>query len=336
MFRDIAKKAGVTCSMVVMFMFAGSAVMAADEVPYDENGNPPPAQPGETWCLCRKPAVYKTVTEQVQTAPASSYSEVIPAKFEMREEQILVCPETKKLACTPCKFKTESFQQLVQPERVVSEIIPARYEMVDETVLVTPAYDELVPVQQTLKTFTEQVMVSPGRKYWKKTNEGHTGHGELGVCFTLCEEPAKFVTVTKCVVDKDAFTEKRRVEAVYKTVKVCKKVSDEQIVKKTIPAEYATMTRQVLDTNAASMDQVIPAKYETIQKYVQVQPEEVRKQEIPAKFETISRQVLDQPERLVWRKVATHACDVVAKYKEVPGSSEEDLQKLADKRRSQK
>ena len=333
MYQDISKKMIVACCAAIVFAFSGYSLKAADEVPFDENGNPPPAQPGETWCLCRKPAVYKTVTEQVQTAPASSYSEIIPAKFETREEQIMVKPETKALECAPCKFKTETFQQLIQPERVVSEIIPAKYEWAEETVLVKAPSDELIAIPASYKTVSEQIMVAPGRKYWKKTNEGHSGHGEMGVCFTMCEEPPRFVTVNKTVIDKDAYTEKRHCDAVYKTVKVTKKVSDEQIVKKTIPAEYATLQRQVIDTNAVAMDRVIPAVFETVQKQVLVQPEQLVKNEIPAKFETISRQVLDQPERLVWRKVSSHACDVVTKYKEVPGTTEADLLKIADKRR---
>ncbi|HYF49316.1 MAG TPA: hypothetical protein VEJ63_07920 [Planctomycetota bacterium] len=318
-------------SLIVMGMVSfGFAISAADqtEVPFVEGQGPPDAKPNEAWCLVRKPATYKTVTEQVQVAPATSYIEFIPAKWETRDEQVQVQPETKRAVVVPAKYKTETFQHMVKAESTELEIVPAQYQTVDEIVTVTPESEDVSFTPGSMKTVTEQVLVAPAYAYWKE-NPG-MGPGDIK-CYCRCEVPAKYVTITKCVVDKEPVAAKTKKPAVTKVVQVQKLVKDAEVRKKVVPAQFVTMTRQVVETPAEVKWETVPAKFETIQKQVQVAPEGSRKVEVPAKFETMTKQTLDQPERLVWRKKSCDCKEIVRKYKEVPGTDEQSLRMLISK-----
>lgn len=308
----------------------GFSVCAQDqgEVPFVEGEGPPSAKPNEAWCLVRKPATYKSVTEQVQVAPATSYVEFLPAKWETKTEQIQIAPETKRALVVPAKYKTETFQHMVRAESTELEIVPAQYQQVDEIVTIRPESEDVSTSAGSLKSITEQILVSPAYAYWKE-NPG-MGAGDIK-CYCRCEVPAKYVTICKQVIDKEPTADKIKRPAVTKTVCVQKLVRDAEVRKKIVPAQYVTMTREVIDIPADVKWENLPAKFETIQKQVQVAPEASRKVEIPAKFETMSKQALDQPERLVWRKRSCDCSEVVKKYKEVPGTDEQSLRMLINK-----
>lgn len=326
-------KNGAFWSLLAVALVASFAVCAADseEMPFKEGEGPPAAKPGEMWCLQVKPACYKQVTEQVLIQPATFFMEVVPAKFETKEETIQVAPETKRACVVPCKFKCEKFQQLVRDECVSLEIIPAEYQTVEETVVVRAACETLSMTPATYKTVTEQILVAPARTYWKKVSSGKVdmkdGNGE---CYCMCEVPAKYVTICKQVLDKEACQNKVPLTAQTKCVKVRKMVKAPEVKKNVVPAEYVTLEREVIDVPASVTYETVPAKFETIQKEVQVAPESTRKVEIPAKYETTSHSVLDRPASMVWRK-GKCKCDcneIVSKYKEIPGTDVESLMKL--------
>ncbi|MCX7935878.1 MAG: hypothetical protein N3A66_11550, partial [Planctomycetota bacterium] len=66
----------------------------ADIVPF-EPGKEPPVTKGWCWCLMSEPAKFKTVTEEVEVAPATNYLEIVPAKWQEKEVQVQVEPEKK-------------------------------------------------------------------------------------------------------------------------------------------------------------------------------------------------------------------------------------------------
>jgi hypothetical protein len=329
-----AAKRGILLLMVVGL--AGFAVRAADqsEVPFVQGEGPPAAaKPGEAWCLCRRPATYKTVCEQVQVAPATSYVEFIPAKWETKEETVCVQPESKRAVVVPAKYKTETFQQCVKPEHTELEVVCAQYECVDEVVNVKPECEDIVIKQDCApsKCTTETVQVAPAYAFWKETG----GSGCDIKCYCRCEVPAKFVTIKKWA-PSEPIIEKVKRPGCTKTIKVTKLVKDAEVRKKVIPAEVVTLTREVCEAPAEVKYEVVPAKFETIQKQVQVAPETSKKVEVPAKFETVNKQVLDQPEHMVWVKKtcdckSSDCKDVVKKYHEIPGTDEKSLRMLLNK-----
>jgi hypothetical protein len=326
-----AAKRGIL-SVLLTFMMA-FAVHAEEEVPFVQGEGPPNAKPGEAWCLVRKPACYKTVSEQVCVSPATTYLEYIPAKWETKDEQICVAPETKRATVVPCTWKTEQFTQVVKPEHTELEVVPAQYECGEETICTRPECEDVsVGKQGGLKCVTEQVQVAPAYAYWKETPG--QARGDIK-CYCRCEVPAKFVCVTKWVPDGECVVDKCKKPAQTKTIKVWKLVKDAEVRKKVVPAEVVTMCREVIATPAEVKYENIPAKFETIHKQVQVAPETSKKVEVPAKFETVNKQVLEAPEHLVWVKRSCGNCggckDVVSKYKEVPGTDERSLRMLINK-----
>jgi hypothetical protein len=272
--------------------------------------------------VCR-PARYRTETEQVLVSPATSYLETIPAKWEARDETIQVQPESKLARAVPAAYKTETFQVLSEPECTHMDVIPAKFETSEEVVVVQEARQEIRTFPAQFHTETMQIEICPSHTFWKKLSGGDGMH--CGDSFCMCEVPAKFMTVTKQVLDKEATTETVDIPAIMKHVQVQRMVADAQVVKTTVPAKYVTMERQVLDTQATAAFDSVPAKFETITKQVLVEPESSRKIEIPAKYETVTRQVLDQPESKVWHRLKCECGDVVKRYKEIPGTDEASL-----------
>jgi len=327
--KSVLCKASLLCA--VLAVCGAFAADHPDEVPFKEGEAPPPAKPGEAWCLVTKPSTYKTVTEQVLIRPATFFMESVPAKFETKEEKIQVAPETKRAVVVPAKYKVEKYQQIVKEESVRYEIIPAEYQTVDEMVVVRPGGEQMTAAQPKYKTVTEQILVSPARTYWKKVSPGtKCDKTEAnGDCYCLCEVPAKYVTISKQIPDGDLAPQKIVAEPQTKCVKIRKMVRPAEVKKITVPAEFITMEREVIETPAVVSYETVPAKWETIQKEVQVEPETKRKVDIPAKYETATRQVLDQPSRMVWRKIKCDCGDIVKKYKEIPGTDEASLLKLS-------
>jgi len=312
---------GFVCAVCVGYL---PAAETPDEVPFVDGQPLPAARPNEGWTLVRRPAVHRTVTEQVEISPASSYLETIPAKWETRNETIQVSPETKVLSVVPAKHETETFRVMTRPEFTRLEVIPARYETATEEVVIEAAREETRTIPAQYRTETERIQVAPSYTYWKKVS----GHGLESYC--LCEVPAKFVMVTKQVLDKEATTETVTIPARTKLISVQRLVADADVRKVVVPAEFATMERGFSGKSDIAITS-IPAKFETISKQVLLEPESTRKIEIPAKFETQTRVVLDRPETKVWRRIRCDCGDIVKKYKEIPGTDEASLLMLKRK-----
>ncbi len=312
----------VACTLCTGYLFASET---PDEVPFVDGQQLPPANPGEGWKLVCRPAVYKTVTEQVEISPAGSYLEPIPAKWETQNVTVQVAPETKVLAVVPAKRETESFRVMTRPESTRIEVTPARYENVEEEVVVEAAREVTTCVPAQYRTESERIEVSPAYTYWVKNSGGKsirrdrcgacgekTRNGDCDPCrvkgnlgdacgdqYSMCEVPAQYRTVCKQVIDKEAATQTVTIPAITKKVCVRKLVADAETRKVVVPAEYATVERGVCNPCEVATTS-IPAKFETICKRVIVEPASTRRVEIPAKYETICNRVLDQPATMVW------------------------------------
>ncbi|MGD0092114.1 MAG: hypothetical protein ABSE73_19545, partial [Planctomycetota bacterium] len=228
------------------------AAETLDEVPFVEGQPLPEARPGEGWTLVCRPAVYKTVCETVEVSPASSYLEPIPAKWETQNVTIEVAPETKVLSVVPAKHETETFTVMTRPESTCLEIIPARYETAEEEVVIEAAREELRVIPAQYRSESERIEVSPAYTYWKRTSGSSDcdscgdklrsdDRAHCGDSFCLVEVPAKFVTVCKQVLDREATTETVMIPARTKKVCVQRLVADAEVRKTVIPAEYVTL-----------------------------------------------------------------------------------------------
>jgi len=299
-----------------------------DEVPFEEGRTPPQAKPGEIWCLQTKPATYKTVTEAVEAAPSTFYSETIPARFEMRPERVMVAPETKRAVAIPAKTHTEWVNKEIKPASERQEIIAAVWECRDEAVVIKPETETVEVLPAVCKTVTEQVMSAPARTEWQKTEcldrraERREGTQD---CYMLVSIPAQFTAVTKTIVEREAQTVKHRIPAEVSTIRVNKLIKPEEIKKTVIPAEFEKVAVTVIDTPATVAWETIPARFETVQKQVEVAAATTKRIALPAKFETITKTVLDQPARMVWHRCMADCREIVTRYHSVPGCDEKSL-----------
>jgi hypothetical protein len=291
------------------------------ELPFEEGKAPPKAGPGEIWCLVTKPAEYKTITKTVTTLPETFYYEIVPAKFEMKEETVVVEPEKKIPVVTPAKYETKTVQKLLKEATVRYEIVPATYEWVEEEVQVKSAGETLSVSQASYKTVTEKVLVKEAHKEWHKIDCDEQGviisrRESKDDCYHLIEVPAQYQTVTKQVLTNDGAESKGTTAAQTQKIKVQKVKTPSEVKKVEVPAEYQTVTVQEMVAPATVTYQTIPAKTAQVKKSVQVAPESQVKRTIPVKTGTVTCQELASPATLVWRKKKG---DVVKKYGSIPG-----------------
>ena len=228
---------------------------------------PPNAKPGECYARVLNPAVYETTQKQVLKTAASEKIEVIDATYEWVEERVLV---------------KEASEQL--------KTVPAVYDWVEEQVLVEPEKTKIVTHPVTYKTVSEQILVKPAYTTWKK------GRGPIekiddttGEIMCLVEVPAEYQTVSKKVVDQEAYTQSQIIPAVYKTVKKKVLVKGPEVIKEPIPAEYATVKVKKLVTPARENKYTIPAEYKTVNERSLVTPAKLEWQSILCETNTTPR-----------------------------------------------
>jgi hypothetical protein len=147
---------------------------------------------------------------------------------------------------------------MVEPEKVSYKVIPA-----------------------TFKEVKEKVLVSPARQVWKKGNGPITKiDNTTGEIMCLMEEPAKYKTVVKKVVDQPARTEK--------------------IV---TPAKYKNIRTRVVDKEASVEKVKIPATYKVVTVQELVKEPKITKTEVGKKYQTIKTTRLIEPEKLKWERI---------------------------------
>jgi hypothetical protein len=205
---------------------------------------PPGAKPGECYARVFVPPVYKTETLRVVKREASERLEIIPARYEWVEENVMVKGPSEKL-----------------------EVIPATFEWVDERILVQPASMQEEEIPPIYETVTEQVLDRPAHTIWKKgTGSFQRIDHATGEIMCLVEVPATYKTVTKRVLKHPATTRTMKLPAKYKTLKkrVMKTPPTTRVVK--IPAEYRTVKVRKLVSKSQTKHIPIPAQYQTVTK----------------------------------------------------------------------
>jgi hypothetical protein len=245
--------------------------------------------------------------------PGQCYAKVmVPAKYETKEERVLVREAAEKI-----------------------QTIPAKYEWVEETVTIKAAHTKLVPVPAQYQEVEEKMEVSPARRLWvtsmKKSGlpvspallaAARAGgvklnDAEPGMCFREYYRPAQFKTETVDVLVKEASEQVETIPPKYIEVeeKVLVKEASKKIIE--VPASYETITEKVLiepaktvwkkgsgpieridNTTGEIMCLVeVPAKYETMKKQVIKTPATVKEVEVPAVYKTVKVRKLVTPEQ---------------------------------------
>lgn len=245
--------------------------------------------------------------------PGQCYAKVmVPAKYETRQEKVLVREAAQKI-----------------------KTIPAKYEWTEKKVTINAAHTRLVPVPVAYEKVTEKIETSPAMKAWVtslKKNSPPASPGMLssakvlgvnlneavpGMCFKEYYKPDQFKTETKDVLVKEASEVVSTIPAKYETAeeKVLVKEASKKIVE--VPATYETVTEKVLveaaktvwkqgqgpiekidNTTGEIMCLVeIPAKYKTVKKQVIKTPATTKEIEVPAVYKTVKVRKLVTPEQ---------------------------------------
>ncbi len=272
--------------------------------------------------------------------PGECYAKVvIPAKYEVRTEEVVISEPSERI-----------------------EIIPPKYEWVEETVQVKEPSFKLVPVPATYETVTERVEIKPASTQWVLTTpkgQVKTAGASLiayakgaglpadtarpGECYLEYYKPAVYRTETEKVLVKEASekitvvpprydwveekvmvkeasTKVVQVPATYETV--TEKIlvepartewkkgrgAKERIDNATgeimclveIPAKYKTVTRRVVKTPATTKTIEIPAEYKTVRVRKLVQPAQEKRVEIPAEYKEVTKRVKVSEEAVTW------------------------------------
>lgn len=206
---------------VLAVLLPASQAMAASHDRIDATDVLPNAKPGECYAKVIVPAKWEVVTEQVLVKPVSETVSVTPAVFDSAETSIVEKEAFTEIKVVPVKFREEV-------EKV--EVSPA------STVWVTDLGKKGIPA-------------SPALLAGAKTNGVNLTGAAIGACYKEYYNPAKFEQTTKEVLVKE---------------------ESEEI--KIAPAQFEEAEEIVVVKQASQKKVYRPAEYETIEERIEVEP----------------------------------------------------------------
>ena len=250
------------------------------------------------------PATYKTVTEEIMVQAEMIKQIPIPATYKRITEKVLVRPENVRKEPVPPTYKTVSERIVLKPEGKRIKIIPATYKTVTEEILSKEASSRLVSTQERYETITETVKVADAHRIWKR------GRAYIGQAVDVRPLRGFEVSANGRVkgdqVEKGWATADNKnldddvmclveIPAEYKTITRKILAQEAGVREEPIEAQYKTVSRQVVDTPARSEEEIIAAVYGSVERRVVDTPASTRDVVIPAEYETITQTVVDQP-----------------------------------------
>jgi predicted transcriptional regulator len=236
--------------------------------------------------------------------PGECYAKVIvPAKFEIKPEKVLVKPESETV-----------------------EIIPATYDVLEKKILVKEAAKKLIAVPAVYRIENEEIEISPARNEWvtalgrrgipaspallaaAKTNGIDLENTSVGQCFAEYYVPAKFESKEKEVLVKEEAEEIKVAAAQFDKVDKVVTIKEESKKKVLVKAEYEVIEEKIevepakavwkkgsgpvsrIDNSTGDIMCLVqvPAKYKTIKKTVLKAPSKIDSVEIPAVTQAFS------------------------------------------------
>ncbi|MBQ0768436.1 MAG: OmpA family protein [Bizionia sp.] len=205
--------------------------------------------PGKCYVKCITKDEFKEVQETIQSYPAYSSLEIIPATYRTIEESVLIKEATKKYT-----------------------YIPAVYETIDVVYVKKENRSELRVIPASFGTDSRNFEVHPKTTGWeyKVLEDCPSVNKEDCVAACFVEYPAQSRDVTFTTLLSDASTESTPVTEQTSSYKKRVIKTPARMDETTIPAEYTTIKRQVLDTPASTRNITSPARQETVTKTVLV------------------------------------------------------------------
>ena len=207
---------------------------------------PENAEPGKCYAKCITQDEFGEETVTVETHPAYSKLEIVPATYKTVEERVLVKEASKKLVYVPAVYETVDVPYVKTEGRTDLAITPARFG-------------------KTSKTF-EVYPKTAGWEYKETVCDSPNKEDCVVACFV--EYPAQSKDVSITTLSNDATTSNVPISEVTATYKKRVVKTPARVDEIEIPAEYVTIKRQVVDTPSSTRKVTVPAVTETITKTV--------------------------------------------------------------------
>lgn len=188
------------------------------------------------------PAKFKTVTEKVLVKPATTAWKTGRGPIERIDNS------TGEILCLveiPAVYKTVKRKVIETPATTKEVEIPAEYTVQRIRKLVKPAQERRIKVEPTYETVSKTVKVADEKFFWHPDWEDKPNGKKTGNTVCLRETPAKMATVKQRKVKTPASINEVEIPAEYKMVKVRKLVAPAQQKKVEIPAVVETVTKRV-------------------------------------------------------------------------------------------
>lgn len=247
------------------------------------------------------PAKTRSISKQVEIAPATFQIETAPAQYRMVEKRVLVKEASKKLVTVPAKYETYSEQIIDKPAHTTWKKGSGPIQKIDSS---TGEIMCLVEVPASYKTVNRRRLVSAAR-----TEE--------------IEIPAEYETVKVRELVSEADQRRIEIPAKYKNVTTTETISAPEFVWHEVhdksmdshsrtgnkiclvetPEKYQTIQKQVVKNEAYTQTLEVPAVYETkkVKKLVS-EAREIRNA-IPAVTKNVSYRELDKEGFMEWRSI---------------------------------
>ncbi len=122
-----------------------------------------------------QPAQFRTVEKKILVRPAYHKVEVIPAKYEIKQEKIMIAPPRavwkyhNGVYCKveiPAEYITITRKVMVEPPKCKKVLVPAEYKVVKVQELVRDASCTKQPIPPKYDTITKTVMVKGPEVIW--------------------------------------------------------------------------------------------------------------------------------------------------------------------------
>ena len=203
--------------------------------------------PGKCYVKCITKDTFKEVTETIESSPAYTTLEVVPATYKTVEETVLIKEEAKKYSYVPAVYETVEVSYLSKEGRTDLTIAPASFGS----------------SSRTFETYPK----TSGWEY-KVLEDCPSVNKDDCVAACFVEYPAQFREVSFTTLANDAATNAVPVAermSSYKKRVVKTPARMEEVV---IPAEYSKIKRQVIDQPASTRSNTIPSQSSTVTRTV--------------------------------------------------------------------
>ena len=210
-------------------------------------GLPTNPEPGKCYVKCITKDEFKEVEETIQTYPAYTTLQVVPATYRTVEERVLVKEASKKFVYVPATYETVEVPYVKQESRTDLKVVPATFG-------------------RDSRTFE----IYPKTSGWEYKVLEDCPSVDKDDCVAACfvEYPAQSRDVSFTTLASDASTNSVPVPEQTTTYKKRVIKTPARMDEIEIPAEYTTIKRRVVDTPARTETNTIPAQYQTVTRTV--------------------------------------------------------------------